>query len=240
MVSIVSMALLSGCAVEPYVPPSADERLSSASFAIYENIRLQAVVNECKIFGGDTEQLATVSQESWWERNWPYIYAADREFALDTVNRQQEYGQDAGLLFGLKFVMDSEAMAASEAAQVSRAVPNEKKMCQRILHKFRDGDKDFVGSTKHFATLQYLKEKYGVGAAVPYKVPVLDTEFRARSKVGKSYYKAEKLASDNWCHHVSMLNLKDQWPKEIYGAYCDNGSMYLITCHWGNCKSGAQ
>ncbi len=233
---VIFVTTFYGCASAPYVP-TMDERLDSASYGIYQNIKLQALVNECKIFQGPTLENALASQESWWERNWPYVYAADQEFLADTQKRQAELGADEGLLFALKFVMESEERAAQEAKKVPRASPNEEAMCEHLLGEFKDGKMDFPSSTKHFPVIKYLAEKYPLKNELPYPVPNLKTNYQARATVGKSYYKAENYAAKTWCPRVKILTIKDVWPDELFGAYCDNGAMHLIVCSWGNCNT---
>ncbi len=234
VMAVVCFMLLSGCASEPFIP-TAEESLDSSTYAIYQNIRLQAVVNECKVFRGSVKKTIEMAQESWWERNWPLVYAADQEFLSHTAQRQAKYGEDEGLLYALKYVMESKERAAEEAKRVPRARPNEKEMCQRLADEYTNGDMDLHTNTKHYPVIQYLAEKYPVKQLVPYAVPNIKTTYRAQPKVGKSYYKAESLAAKTWCSRVKILNIKDLWPEEMYGAYCDNGATHLIVCKWGNC-----
>ena len=107
-------------------------------------------------------------------------------------------------------------------------------LCTKRITGYRDGSLD-IAQNKN-ADL-YLRSLASASSSQPYKVPTLAGTLKPASLPGRSQYNLEKTLLERGCANAEILTLRNEWPYEVYGAFCDNKKSVFVSGEWGECES---
>lgn len=232
-----------GCAAPPPPPPpevfiySDDARFAAAEFALQQNIRLQAIVDVCKTIDDGTRNLAISTQRDWWARNWTLVAVADAEFENRTREMQSRLGEITGQLYALKFDLEAREQSDQTIEGNVRRSTQRDRTCKFYLDLYANGQLDLPNNEQHFPVLEQMTSDYPrLASSSPRRVPQVAYGYVARKNSGRSLAVVEKFVRREYCMGAQIINIFDQWPKELYGVFCPDFDPKTIACEWGRCQ----
>lgn len=231
-----------GCASPPPPPPPApiiysdNERFASSEFALQQNIRLQAIVDVCMTIDEGTRTLASSTQKAWWGRNWAMVAVADAEFEIRIREMQSRLGEITGQLYALKFDLEAREQSNQTIEGNVRRSTQRDRTCKYYLDLYANGQLDLSSNEDHFPVLEQMLADYPrVASSSPRRVPQIAYGFDAKKNAGRSLAVVEKFVRREYCMGAQILNIFDQWPRELYGVFCPDFDPKTLECEWGRC-----
>jgi hypothetical protein len=106
-------------------------------------------------------------------------------------------------------------------------------ICARKLASYKDGTMDLSRNAN--ADL-YLKSLATGSAVAPHKIPSLAGTLVTNSNPGRSQFNLEKTLQASGCVNGEILTLRNDWPYEVYGAFCADEKSIFVSCEWGECQ----
>jgi hypothetical protein len=233
---------LPGCAAPPPPPEpepivySAEQRYAAAEYALQQNIRLQAIVDVCSGIDEKTRALAELTQTQWWDRNWPLVAVADAEFETEMRENQRRLGEITGQLYALKFDLEARQQSNDTIRGNVRRSTQRDRTCGYYLGLYQKGQLDLSVDMDHFPVLEQMAADYPRTAnSKPRRVPHVAYGFVAKVNAGRSLVGLERFVRREYCTGAKIINIFDQWPRELYGVFCPEVLPITIECDWGKC-----
>jgi len=238
---IVVTSFISGCQSPPepetviVYPPHL--RLASAKEALAYNIRLQALVDTCQGVSRQSSEEAFNVQRQWWDRNWPLVAVADTELTVQTQKKRNAMGEVTGQLDALKFELDAKTDSGTTVESYIKTSTQPEILCRFFLKQYQAGDYDLIKKPSHYPILKSMLKDYPDQAnSTPQRVPKLNHGFLPQRQYGRSILLAFRLAQKVHCQGADLINMLNNWPRELYGSYCPGRDPIAIECHWGECN----
>lgn len=225
------IVLVSGCSSKPAAPVFTPDP-TAFEYGIKQTAEMQLYVSGCAAVGQDIATLASEAEKSWYERNWAEAQAADEQYSKKFANDIIEYNNEKIALPVVKMYIELARDIARRLDTVHQSHANVAEVCRKRLADYRDGKYDL--SQNQNAGL-YLKSLASTPAA-PHKIPSLAGSIKTQLVPGRSAYDVERNMADLNCANGEMLTLRNEWPYEGYGIFCDGEKTIFISCEWGECK----
>jgi len=233
-VSLTIMSLLQSC-TEKEVAPQVTADPAAFEYAVSETAEMQLYAQECSKLGGDLQSMALEAQSAWNQRNWPQAQMADIKYSEKLAPQTLTYNNEKVALPAIRLYGALEKEVKLRLDQTRHSHSNVVDYCSRKLASYKEGAMDL--SRNKNADL-YLKSLATTSAGAPYKVPSLAGTLAANSNPGRSQFNLEKKLSEQNCGDSEILTLRNDWPYEVYGAFCSGSEKTIfVTCEWGECKT---
>jgi len=238
-VTIVATGLLlNGCGTTPNITASKADLSVAANNIMRSHIELKSLRDACAQAGGQAEVHADSVYQQWLLKNWPLVIGADGFNRAHLQDKTLSFDGQTLSLPALKFLAETTRTAEHKVAFIQRSRTNRNKTCRRKLELF---------DAEHHYGLQPVEEyiqtslnSYAASHTAPPKagarVPTLAGNLSVNGLPGRSLYAIEGQAKDMPCAAPQIFTFKNQWPLEIYAAFCSQ-EQRLITCEWGNCST---
>ena len=221
--------LLGGCASKDNAPKFTADPMAFET-AMSQAIELEIYSTQCAVFSAETEALAKQAVTEWNKRNWPQVDAADKQYSNQLCDQTFDYNNERIALSAIKFRAEVEKDALRHLDSTRQAHSNIHDICDHRLADFRDGKLDISSNTN-----LYLKS-LASNAGEPHRVPTLAGTLELSAKPGRSQYDIEKNLNEWNCQNAEILTLRNDWPHEGYGIFCDSKQTIFVTCEWGECS----
>lgn len=240
---LLVLLLFSGCASPPPPPPepevtvyTAAQRFAAAEYALQQNIRLQTIVDVCATISDKVRLASVATQKNWWSRNWPLVAVADAEFEAHIRERQSRMGEITGQLYALRFDLEARTQSNETIDGNVRRSTQRDRTCQYYLDIYDKGQLDLSNNPEHYPVLAQIKADYPrVADSQPRRVPHIAYGFVAKKNAGRSLVLVEKFVRHEYCVGAQIINIFDQWPRELYGVFCPDVDPITLECEWGRC-----
>lgn len=229
----ISALLLQGCSAPKEITPAFTADPAAFEYGVSEAMEMQIYISECGKLGGDTRTQADAAAKSWYERNWPQTQAADIGYSQKLAEHTIVYNEEKIALPALKKYATLEKSVQLRLDQTRHSRSSVVDICTRKINSYKDGSMDL--SRNQNADL-YLKSLATSPAIAPYKVPSLTGNLVTNNDPGRSQYNLEKTMSASGCVSSEILTLRNDWPYEVYGAFCADGKTIFVRCEWGECQ----
>lgn len=230
--------LLNGCGTTPDIAASKADLSLAANDIMRRHIELKVLYNACAQAGGPAEAYANSVYQQWLEAKWPQVIGADGFNRVQLQDKVLSFDGQTLALPALKFLAETARSAQHKVAFINRSRTSRNKTCRQKLQNF-DAEhfygfqptEDYIlTELSHYTTSHTAPPKPGE------RVPTLAGNLNIDSKPGRSLYTIERQAKDMPCSSPQIFTFKNQWPLEVYAAFC-SAEQRLITCEWGNCTT---
>ena len=229
-----SVLLLQGCASQKEVAPQFTADPAAFDYAVSEAVIMQLNTSECGKLGGDMSTKANDAASAWYQRNWPQVQVADQNYTQKLASKTIVYNNEKIALPAIKLYSTAEKNIRIQLDQTRHSRSSIMDFCNRKLTGYKDGTLDL--SRNQNADL-YLKSLATSPATTPYKIPLLAGSLVTNSNPGRSQFNLEKTMGESGCVNGEILTLRNDWPYEVYGAFCAGDKTVFISCEWGECKA---
>lgn len=233
---ILLAALIYGCASTPTTPIDNPAQLtktasSTLSTAVYTN----TLFSECSRLGGDAEIEAITVQQSWLDKNWAAISAADNYYSEQFQHQAIDFQNKKITLAAVQLSHKAQEKAQNELNLKQRTGTNQQLTCVRRLKTIVDDGMALTKNSQEIVDLQTLTAKYVDGSSADVTpVPSLAGDINLRQEPGRSYFVLVEQFKQT-CPNAEFIVLHNRWPQEAYGAFCKNSDSTLFVCEWGKC-----
>ncbi len=231
---IVGCLTLAGCATPP--PPSttySDLRLAAIN-AIEETVEAQTLFKACSQVGGELQALSDQARTAWQTKNWPSVVAADSFYRNELREHTFRYQGEELAIEALKLLAESQTAANNRVKSIKRSRTNRTLNCNKRLNQYLSGDRDLDWSKQLSNGLSDFARNHPAPPSPGDRVPSLAGSLDPLNKPGRSLFKIERGLADDNCVQPLIFTFDNQWPNEMYGAFCGN-KQYLYQCQWGEC-----
>lgn len=229
--------LLSGCSSTPDVIASKANLGVAASNIMRTHIELNSLREACSQAGGQAEINADLTYQQWLENNWQLVIGADAFNRTQLQDQSLAFDGQTLSLPALKFLAKASRSAQNKVAFINRSRTNRNKTCEQKLKQY-DAEHGY-GMPPVEENLLTAFNNYATSHTAPPeagdRVPTLAGNLDINSQPGRSLYAIERQVRDMNCPDPQIFTFKNQWPLEIYAAFCSE-EQRLITCEWGNCS----
>ena len=226
--------ILQSCSAPKEVAPTFTADPAAFDYAVSEAVDMQIYTKECSKLGGDTDTKAKEAAAAWYQRNWPQVQAADKGYSQSLASHTISYNNENIALPAVKLYADKEKNILMRVDQTRHSRSSVQDFCARKMTSYKDGSLDL--SRNKNADL-YLKSLATSPAAEPYKIPSLAGNLVTNSNPGRSQFNLEKTMNASNCVNGEIMTLRNDWPYEVYGAFCEGGKTIFVSCEWGECKA---
>jgi hypothetical protein len=247
LASWVRALFLSSCLMScasPLPPPAPEvtvfdpaQRLAAAEYALQQNIRLQAIVDACTKVSDEAQAQALETQKNWWYRNWPMVAAADAEFEVHSREYQSRLGEITGQLYALRFDLEARTQANETIETNVRRSTRRDRTCLYYLDLYDVGQLDLSNNEQHHPVLNQMQaEDLRAANSRPRRAPHIHYGFIPQKNAGRSLALVEKFVRNEFCVGAQIINIFEQWPRELYGVFCPDVDPIALECEWGRCE----
>lgn len=242
LVLLVATVMLLSCGGIPSIKPNDDQRLEAAKYALDKYFTFQQVINRCLSMTSETREIAQEVGDDWLLGNSVFVVVADKVYADYMSEQQAKYGKQTGLLEGLRFAYELQLRADKVVREIERHDTLRDKNCRQHMKEYYKTRGQMTDNRQQFAYLQYIFEHEGADSApdsldAGLEILQFDTPYRiVQPEISKSWYQAEKIATDTICADYEMFLLLQKGPREDLGIYCADGQNHILSCVWGQCS----
>ncbi len=228
------LLFFTGCQTKDPVPLSVTKINTYAKPVLELSLNNILMFNTCKTLGSPILEEATSQYNQWLEVNNTIAQAADNFLRLHQTD-YVKYNDTYYSLNAIKKVNDIQKTVLKNLNFKQRGPNGQKAICRR----------EFVRANK--TPLNSLQPTSAIGNALFSQstttlndnyASVLDTakDNIIAKKAGRSLYKVNSDMSRLCEKNLTLLTLKNTWPKESYAVYCQKKSLLIVQCNWGSCK----
>ncbi len=226
-----SVLLVSACAQQEQKSVSAADLKQESLKVIAHVIDIQTLLETCRQIGPDAGDSASQAYNAWQQQFWPVVVGADRAY-YDLLSASSfEFQERTISLEALNYFSSSHEKAQSRHKYLQFSRGDRGELCAGKM------DFSIQSLTLSEDTYQRLAE-YGLQHQHPPtpsdRIPTLAGDMRLENTIGRSFYKLEQQLISQGCSNTRILTLKNEWPKELYAAFCDMTGE-VMSCTWGNC-----
>jgi len=232
-IGVTALLLLQGCGGPKELAPQFTADPAAFDYGVSQTAEMQLYTQECGKLGGTLSTSANEARTAWYQRNWPQAHAADVGYSQKLASQTLNYNNETVALPAIKLYAGIEKEILLKLDQTRHSLSSVTDTCNRKLAAYKDGSLDL--SQNKNADL-YLKS-LASSAPATYKVPSLAGSLQPSSLPGRSQYTLEKTLTEWNCADGEVMTLRNDWPYEVYGAFCTSGKTVFITCEWGECKT---
>ncbi len=226
---------LHGCATtEKEEVPQFTADPMAFEYALGKAIELQILIEECTRLDAEFEPVARDAQQAWYSRNWPQVHVADTEYSAKLSSNVIEYNNQELSLVAVKYYNDTRKKVVRSLDASRRSYSNVIARCNTRLGHYSSGIEDIAA--RNLNADMYLKSLVTEPVPEPYDVPKLSGTMEISYEPGRSQYNIERTMHESQCKDGQILTLRNEWPYEVYGVYCENRKTIFIACVWGNCE----
>ncbi len=237
VIAISVGVVLSGCATQKKRVATQKELEQTSREVIKSTIFFRTITNTCKTLGGETAQYADTVYDAWLARNWRWISAADSFYSDRLKARTIAYQNQEIALPALKLLADGKKKAETKIGLKRRTQSTRAKACKRNIAPYADPTADFIADPEKKLALETLLKRYGVADGKVHQIPSLAGSLQPLDAPGRTLYTVESSLHTQGCATPHLVTFKNDWPQEVYGAYCQNEKQFFIACEWGKCNT---
>jgi len=235
---ITTGLLLSGCGTTPEMTASKADLSLAANNIMRSHIELKSLRDACAQAGGAAELHAESIYQQWLQKNWPLVIGADGFNRAQLQDKSLSFDGQTLSLDALKFLAETTRSADHKVAFIHRSRTNRNKTCRQKLTQFDSAHGYGIDPPEDYllTALGSYAASHTAPPKVGARVPTLAGNLNIKSQPGRSLYSIERQAKDMPCAAPQIFTFKNQWPLEVYAAFCSR-EQRLITCEWGNCST---
>ena len=224
--------VISGCATTPPAPVTHNELYQQAEQQLEQAIALDRLAEICRNLLNTDQSKAGKLYKDWLSAEWPVVVGADSYYRSTQSNQTMSFEGQTLSMDALSFYSDRLEKINANFGYLMRVKTEPSRICARKM--IENINKVALTDRVKNRLLEYGQQH--VSAPEPgARVPSLAGNFTIVSDPGRSYYNVEQSSRSADCPNVKIVTFKNQWPQEIYGAFCGD-SHQLISCDWGKCK----
>lgn len=227
--TLLMVLFLTACASGPVRPPQ-----ETAIFhALVQDAVIRKVVDQCGELSIELKSNAWMARKEWWQRNGPFVEAADYGFSyniLTLTDKRQQTGARYAMAMAYDVAYESEAIVNSAFAS-----GNKQDVCEALLSDYSEGKKDLSKNKNLYGLLLSLVQA-SENQHEDLLLKQAEVSIKNGRKFSRSSITAERLANRQVCPRSSVSTLKADWPVEVFEVSCPDKSFAIIACNWGNCK----
>jgi len=232
-ITLLSTAMLSGCATPPPVIPDAISVDKAAIHTLNEAVYFSTLFSTCSALGGDTEIDAIDIQQNWINENSSLVAAADSLYSQQQANNTFTYNGKTLSPAAIRLALDARTRATDELALAQRSPANKQKTCRFRLAKISGKNLPLANDPLISLYQSELLKHQPLDLNIT-DVPKLAGETKDVTK-GATYFAVTKAHASN-CAAAYTLSIANQWPSEAYANFCGEKAIEVVTCEWGKCE----
>ncbi len=231
---VSAIALLTaGCATTPQAPPSVNQVQAHSILQIKQAIRADKLSQVCATVSKNKHSQAESLYTQWQSEYWPQVVGADNHYRSILSDKTLSFEGQTLSMEALKLYADEVEASNARFSYLARIKTDPSRIC---LRKMQETLTSLETPDNIKASLIALAKAHPQPPAAGDRVPSLAGDFTIDSKTGRSHYQVEQAAKTMSCATPKIITFKNQWPTEIYGAFCSDDHQ-LISCEWGKCKT---
>ncbi len=228
----VSVLLIGGCATPPPAPLSNEQIETHSLKQIRQAIRADNLSQTCAKISKDKQSETQNLYRQWLTEHWELVVGADAQYRSTLSGNTLAFEGQTLSMQALRFYADEVEAANASFSYLSRVRTDPSRICLRKMQQTLDA---LVTSDRLKERLLQLADQHPQPPSPGDRVPSLAGDFTIDAESGRSHYQVEQTAKAMSCATPKIITFKNQWPSEIYGAFC-SGDHQLINCEWGKCK----
>lgn len=224
--------ILAGCASAPPPPVTHNELYTYAEQQLEQAIALDRLATICRDLLNTDQSEAGRLYQDWLTTEWPVVAGADSYYRSTQSNKTMSFDGQTLSMDALSFYSDRLEKINANFGYLMRVKTDPSRLCERKMTE--NINKVALSDRVKRRLLEYGQQH--VSAPAPgTRVPSLAGDFTIVADPGRSYYNVEQSSRSANCPNVKIVTFKNEWPQEIYGAFCGD-SHQLISCDWGKCR----
>lgn len=231
-ISVVAL-LVTGCVSTPPPPPSVDEVQAYSVTQLKQAIRAERLAQTCIAVSKDKNSDTQKLYRQWQTLEWPVVVGADAHYRSTLSGKTLAFEGQTLSMEALRLYADEVERSNANFNYLARIKTDPSRLCLRKMQETLTAT-DAPDNIRN--ALKALGEKHPQPPVPGDRIPSLAGNFTIDAKTGRSHYKVEQATKSMNCTAPKIITFKNQWPSEIYGAFCSDDHQ-LISCEWGKCKS---
>ncbi|MAZ87867.1 MAG: hypothetical protein CL693_09490 [Cellvibrionaceae bacterium] len=223
---------IQGCATPPPPPVTEDQLQTYTLDYIHQAIHADKLSSICMNLSHQNTMSSENLYQQWLNSEWDIVIGADSYYRASLSDKTLSFDGQLLAMDALRLYADEIEKANAKYSYLARVKTSPERICLRKMEEL----------LSHTPSNPEIREKLRQQAtrhveppAKGARIPSLAGNFTINAVSGRSHYKVEQSARDMACSSPKLITFKNQWPTEVYGAFCDTEHR-LISCEWGNCK----
>ncbi|MGH1371604.1 MAG: hypothetical protein ACRBBW_06190 [Cellvibrionaceae bacterium] len=221
-----------GCATTPPAPPSVDQVQVHSVAQIKQAIRADKLSQICTDISKNKRSDAQSLYQSWLAKHWKIVVGADAHYRSTLSANTMAFEGQTLAMPALRLYADEVEASNAKFSYLSRVKTDPSRIC---LRKMQETLAKIESAENVETALLNLADKHPQPPSMGDRVPTFAGSFTIDAESGRSHYQVEQAAKNMSCTTPKIITFKNQWPSEIYGAFCTDDHQ-LISCEWGKCK----
>lgn len=232
--TVSAIALLAtGCVSAPPPPPSVDQLQAHAKTQLKQAIRAERLSKTCVAVSKDRDSDTQKLYRQWQVSEWPAVVGADAHYRSSLSDKTLAFEGQTLSMEALRLYADEVESSNANFNYLARIKTDPSRLC---LRKMQETLAAIDAPSNIREALVVLGEKHPQPPTPGDRIPSLAGNFTIDARAGRSHYEVEQATKSMNCAAPKIITFKNQWPSEIYGAFCSDDHQ-LIACEWGKCKS---